>query len=72
MIYFWFVVAVIFVYGAGITISSQSRLTLEVRKNLSPQDIEIIETELDARELWGVLLILIALFPVMIVLGLTY
>ena len=72
MIYFWFVVAVIFVYGVGITISSQSRLTLEVRKNLSPQDIEIIETELDARELWGVLLILIALFPVMIVLGLTY
>ena len=72
MIYFWFVVAVIFVYGVGITISSQSQLTLEVRKNLSPQDIEIIETELDARELWGVLLILIALFPVMIVLGLTY
>ena len=72
MIYFWFVVAVIFIYGVGITISSQSRLTLEVRKNLSPQDIEIIETELDARELWGVLLILIALFPIMIFLCLVY
>ena len=72
MIYFWFVVAVIFVYGVSITISSQARLTLEVRKNLSPQDIEIIETELDARELWGVLLILIALFPIMIFLCLVY
>jgi len=72
MIYFWFVVAVIFIYGVGITISSQARLTLEVRKNLSPQDIEIIETELDARELWGVLLILIALFPIMIFLCLVY
>jgi len=72
MLYFWFVVAVIFVYGIVITISSQAQLTPEVRKNLPPEDIESIQSELDARELWGVLLILIALFPVMIVLGLTY
>ena len=66
MIYFWFVVAVIFVFGISTVISAQAELAPDVRKNLPPEQIEIIQTELDARELWGVLLILIALFPVMI------
>ena len=52
MLYFWFVVAVIFVYGIVITISSQAQLTPEVRKNLPPEDIESIQSELDTRELW--------------------
>ena len=66
MLYFWFVVAVIFVFGILTVISSQAELAPDVRKNLPPEQIEMIQNELDARELWGVLLILIALFPVMI------
>lgn len=72
MLYFWFVVAVVFVSGVSTVISAQAKLTPEVRKNLPPEDIELIQSELDARELWGVLLVLIALFPVMIFLCLFY
>lgn len=72
MLYFWFVVAVIFVFGISTIISAQAKLTPEVRKNLPPEDIETIQSELDAREIWGVLLVLIAMFPVMIFLCLAY
>jgi hypothetical protein len=72
MLYFWFVVAVVFVFGISTVISAQAKIAPEVRKNLPPEQIEIIQTELDARELWGVLLVLIAMFPVMIFLCLAY
>ena len=65
MLYFWFVVAVIFILGVSTFISSQAELAPDVRKNLPPEQIEIIRTELDTRELWGLILIVISMFPVM-------
>lgn len=47
-------------------VSSQAQLTPEVRKNLPPEEIELIYEELQARKYWGLLLIIIAMFPTMI------
>lgn len=63
--YFAFFVAVIMVYGITTWISSKSEMPPEVRKNLPPEDIELIHNELQARGHWGLLLILIAMFPIM-------
>jgi len=63
--YFAFFVAVILIYGITTWISSKSEMPLEVRKNLPPKDIELIHNELQARGHWGLLLILIAMFPIM-------
>jgi hypothetical protein len=52
--------------GAIFWISSTTKLTDEVRKNLPPEDIEAIYTELQSRKYWGLLLIVIAMFPTMI------
>ena len=72
MIYVASLTAIIFVYGIIIWISGQAELTPDVRKNLAPEDVELIYKELQYRCLVGLLMILISLFPVMIYLCLSF
>lgn len=62
----YYITILIFICGAIFWISSTTKLTDEVRKNLPPEDIEAIYTELQSRKYWGLLLIVIAMFPTMI------
>lgn len=62
----YYIVLLIFICGLVSWISSQTQLTPEVRKNLPPENIELIQEELLARKHWGLLLIIIAMFPTMI------
>lgn len=62
----YYIVLLIFICGLVSWISSQTQLTPEVKKNLPPEDIELIQEELLARKHWGLLLIIIAMFPTMI------
>ena len=72
MKYLIFFTPLIFISGLISYISSNSEINPDVRKNLAPEDIESITRELTARAEWGVLLMLIAMFPVMIYLCLFY
>lgn len=62
----YWIAILIFICGAISLASSSSDLTPEVRKNLPPEDIERIYAELQARQYWGLLLIVISMFPLMI------
>jgi len=62
----YYIVLVILICGLISWISSQTQLTPEVRKNLPPEEIELIHEELQVRKYWGLLLIIIAMFPIMI------
>lgn len=62
----YYIVLLTFICGLVSWISSQTQLTPEVKKNLPPEDIELIQEELLARKHWGLLLIIIAMFPTMI------
>jgi hypothetical protein len=64
--YIVFFTVLIFISGLTSYISSLSELTPEVRKNLPPEDIELIYEELKHRRYWGQLLMVLAMFPVMI------
>ena len=66
MQYIVFFTVLIFISGLTSWISGQSELTAEVRKNLDPEDIEMIYEELKHRRNWGLLLMVIAMFPFMI------
>lgn len=72
MNYLIFHTLLIFISGLISYISSNSEINSDVRKNLAPEEIESIQQELMARAEWGVLLMLIAIFPVMIFLCLSY
>jgi len=63
--YIVFFTVLIFIFGLTSWISGQSELTAEVRKNLDPEDIEMIYEELKHRRNWGLLLMVIAMFPFM-------
>ena len=65
MQYIVFFTVLIFIFGLTSWISGQSELTAEVRKNLDPEDIEMIYEELKHRRNWGLLLMVIAMFPFM-------
>ena len=62
---YWLAI-LIFICGVVSLISSSSELSPEVRKNLPPEDIEAIYAELQARQYWGLLLIVISMFPFMV------
>jgi hypothetical protein len=62
----YWIAILVFICGVISLISSSSDLTPEVRKNLPPEDIEMIYAELQARQYWGLLLIVISMFPLMI------
>ena len=55
-----------FLAGFSSWVSGNAELTADVRKNLPPEDIEQIHEELKHRRNWGLLLMVIAMFPVMI------
>jgi len=65
MQYIVFFTVLIFISGLTSWISGQSELTAEVRKNLDPEDIEMIYEELKHRRYWGQLLMVLAMFPFM-------
>jgi uncharacterized membrane protein len=58
-----------FLAGFSSWVSGNAELTADVRKNLPPEDIEQIYEELKHRRNWGLLLMVIAMFPVMIYLS---
>lgn len=65
MIYFTALVLIIFIYGIIIWFSSTTELSPDVRKNMPPEDIEMIHEELQWRGHVGLLMIMISLFPIM-------
>lgn len=69
MQYVIFFTILIFLIGISSWISSMSEIPPDVKKNLSPNDIELINNELQQRRWWGLLLILISMFFVMIYLS---
>ena len=70
--YVAFFILLIFISGLTSYISSLTELTPEVRKNMPPEDIETIYEELKQRRYWGQLLMVLAMFPVMIYLCLSF
>ena len=72
MMYVTFFTALIFIAGLSSWISGNAEMTADVRKNLPPEDIESIYEELKHRRHWGQLLMLLAMFPVMIYLCLSF
>ena len=70
--YVTFFTALIFIAGLSSWISGNAEMTADVRKNLPPEDIESIYEELKHRRHWGQLLMLLAMFPVMIYLCLSF
>jgi hypothetical protein len=70
--YVVFFILLIFISGLTSYISSLTELTPEVRKNMPPEDIETIYEELKQRRYWGQLLMVLAMFPVMIYLCLSF
>ena len=67
-----FFTILVFVAGLSSWISGNAEMTPEVRKNLPPEDIETIYEELKQRRHWGQLLMVLAMFPVMIYLCLSF
>ena len=65
MIYIAVLTAIVFVYGLIIWISGQAELSPDVRKNLAPEDVELIYEELQYRCLVGLIMMVISMFPVM-------
>ena len=65
MMYLAALVAIVFFYGVVIAISGTAELSADVRKNMSPEDIETIYEELKWRRQIGLLMILITQFPLM-------
>jgi hypothetical protein len=65
MIYVAVLTAIVFVYGLIIWISGQAELAPDVRKNLAPEDVELIYEELQYRCLVGLIMMVISMFPVM-------
>jgi hypothetical protein len=65
MIYVAVLTAIVFVYGLIIWISGQAELSPDVRKNLAPEDVELIYEELQYRCLVGLIMMVISMFPVM-------
>jgi len=72
MVYSVFFTLLIFIAGLSSWISGNAEMTPEVRKNLPPEDIETIYEELKQRRHWGQLLMVLAMFPVMIYLCLSF
>jgi hypothetical protein len=72
MMYVTFFTALIFIAGLSSWISGNAEMTADVRKNLPPEDIESIYEELKQRRYWGQLLMVLAMFPVMIYLCLSF
>jgi hypothetical protein len=70
--YVTFFTALIFIAGLSSWISGNAEMTADVRKNLPPEDIESIYEELKQRRYWGQLLMVLAMFPVMIYLCLSF
>jgi len=62
----YWIALLILICGIISLISSTSELTPDIRKNLPPEDVEILYAELQARQYWGLLLIVISMFPLMI------
>jgi len=52
-------IAIVFIiYSILILFSIKDGITKEMRQSMGPQDLEIIQTEIDYREYWAVLLLL--------------
>lgn len=61
-----FLTVLVFIMGLISYFSGTAELSADVRINLSPRDIEQIHQELQGRRQWGIFLMLLSLFPVMI------
>jgi len=61
-----FLTVLVFIMGLISYFNGTAELSADVRINLSPRDIEQIHQELQGRRQWGIFLMLLSLFPVMI------